>query len=307
MKHSGIISIVLAASLILATGVEAQILNRLKQRAQDRVERRVEQKIENEVDKTADQMVDNAFDSVFGGFEDEDGEGGRSLPFSFNSNVTTEEVYHFDTITTMEINTEKRGKKEDPVIMEMHFNEGEMYTGTSVKGENTGEQEGDVFLIYDLKNSAMIMLMESEDGKFSFAYDWAQAVSLIEDMEEEQSESETMEPGNEEENEWPGYERIGQKSILGYSCDGYRNEAENTVTEIWVTRDVAYGMGTMFQANANTKQMRGKVPKDHPYGMMMQTITENKDNNEKMTMTVTDIRKNAGVDIRMSDYPTMGM
>lgn len=303
MNYLGKLSVLLLILITFSSGVEAQILNRLKQRAQDRVERKVEEKIENKVNQSADHMVDNAWDSIFGETESSDSDG-RAFPFTLNSNVTTEEGYHFGIITTMQIQTEKDGKKEGPAIMQMHFNENEMYTGTRYLGEEMQSGEGDVFLIYDLKNSAMIMLMSSDDGKFSFAYDWTETQAMIEEMEQTGEADE--EAGNEADS-WQGYEKIGQKEILGYRCDGYRGTDENTISEIWVTRDAAYGMETMFQANTNSKQLKGRIPDDYPHGMLMEMITEDPDSGERMTMKVTNIQKNARVSFQMSDYPNIGM
>lgn len=304
MNYLGKLSVSLLILIIFSSSVEAQILNRLKQRAQDRVERKVEEKIDNKINQTADRMVDNAWDSIFGETENYDREGRRAFPFTLNSNVTTEEAYHFDIITTMEIHTETDGKKEAPAIMMMHFNENEMYTGTRYKGEEMNSGEGDVFLIYDLKNSAMIMLMSSDDGKFSFAYDWTETQALIEEMEQAGEPDEETE---EDLNDWQGFEKIGQKEILGYRCDGYRSTDENTIMEMWITREAAYGMETMFQANANSKQLRGRIPDDYPHGMLMEMTTDDPESGERMTMKVTDIQKNARVTIQMSDYPNIGM
>jgi hypothetical protein len=304
MHYLGKLSVLLLILITFTSGVEAQILNRLKQRAQDRVERKVEEKIENKVNQSADRMVDNAWDSIFGETESSDSDGRRAFPFTLNSNVTTEEAYHFGIITTMEIQTEKDGKKEAPAIMQMHFNENEMYTGTRYQGEEMQSGEGDVFLIYDLKNSAMIMLMSSEDGKFSFAYDWTETRAMIEEME--QADEADVE-AEDDVNYWQGYEKIGQKEIVGYQCDGYRSTDENTISEVWITREAAYGMETMFQANANSKQLRGRIPEDYPHGMLMEMITEDPDSGERMTMKVTDIQKNARVIFQMSDYPNIGV
>jgi hypothetical protein len=304
MNYLGKLSVSIVVFLLFASSVEAQILNRLKQRAQDRVERKVEEKIDNKINQTADRMVDNAWDSIFGETESYNREGRRAFPFSLNSNVTTEDAYHFGIVTTMEIESENNGKKEPPVIMQMHFNENEMYTGTRYQGEGMSSADGDVFLIYDLKNSAMIMLMSSEDGNFSFAYDWAQTTAMIEEMEQAGDPEDEAE---DDETYWQGYEKIGQKNILGYKSDGYRSTADNTMTEIWVTREAAYGMETMFQANANSKQMRGRIPENYPHGMLMEMVTEDKDSGERVTMKVTDIQKNARITFQMSDYPNIGM
>lgn len=287
---------------MLSYDANAQILNRLKKKAQEAAAQKAEQKITEQVQQAAEQMVERSWNSIFGEISDDSLSGGR-LPFMTNSNVTTEEAYNFSTIATMEIETvNEDGKSDPPVIMEMHFNENEMYTGTRFNSEEMKKEDGELFLIYDFKNSAMLMLMNNDKDKFSFAYDWKQALENAENMPDDQSEEEI---NWDEVNEWQGYTKIGQKEILGYSCDGYQSESEDETIEIWVSRDADFGMNSMFKANANAKQMKGKIPDDYPYGMMMEMTTEDLDSGEKTIMKMIDIQDDANITYTMADYPKM--
>lgn len=284
--------------LLCASSVDAQILDRLRNRAQQAAEDRVEERISQELEEAAKQMVDQTWESVFGdGIVTETGER-RSLPFTMNSNANTEESYHFNIVTTMELEmTDANGNTEPPITMKMHFNENELYTGTGYAGDEMEMEDGDVFIIYDFKNSAMVMLMENEDGKFSFAYDWTEMLEIADDEHEEDFE---------DVEELEGFTRIGSKTILGYHAEGYEVREEDTVTELWVTRDASYGMENMFQAHANAKQLQNTFPEDYPHGMILEMISEVQDTGEKTTMRVTDIQENADVTYTMSDYPVFG-
>lgn len=287
-------------SITFTIDAEGQILNRLKNRAQDAAEKKAEEKIAERVERAAEQMVERSWNSIFGEMP-EDSSSGMRLPFTMSSNVTTEDQYSFTTITTMEIETTKEDSEADPpTIMKMHFGENEMYTGTTFENEEMNEEEGDLFIIYDFKNSAMLMLMENEEDKFSFAYDWKQA---LDNMETDSTDQEEWENADE----WQGYEKIGTKEILGYECDGYRSETENENIEIWVSRDEDFGMNNLFQANANAKQLKGKIPEDYPQGMMMEMTAEDLQSGETTTMKVINIEKNAQITYTMSDYPTMSL
>lgn len=301
-------SLIVVLMLSFTYSAEAQLLNRLKKKAQDAAEKKAEEKLAAEIERRAEQMVEKSWNSIFGDME-ANGEGSDRNPiFKINSNVTTEDSYRFTTVTTMKIESfDKNGKSEPPMFMDMHFNDDGMYTGTKFSGENMDQQQGDVFIIYDLKNSAMIMLMNSEDEKFSFAYDWQNALQQVEEMETEieNDESYDDEAVETESEDWNGYKKIGSKTIAGYNCDGYRSENEHTITDVWVNSEVSFGMSRMFQANANAKQLRGKVPSDYPTGMLMEMETKNLKNGEKTIMKVTDIKENANVVYVMSDYPAM--
>lgn len=280
----------------------AQIFDRLKRNAKKAAERKAEEKINQAIQKKAEQMVERSWNSIFGEM-DPDSNSSYHLPFRVTSNVTTEDIYSFDTISTMEIETIKKdGASEPPLIMEMHFNQNEMYSGTKFLSEDLKKENGELFIIYDFKNSAMLMLMGDDKDKFSFAYGWEPVVDSVEMSAENQP---TEEVDWEDVDEWQGYTKIGNKDILGYSCDGYHSQTEDSNIEIWVTRDETFGMNNVFSANSNTKQMKGKIPENYPYGMMVELTSEDLKSGEITTMKVIDIKKDAQVAYAMADYPMM--
>ena len=305
MKYITKIFAVVILLAMLAPEAEAQIFKKLKKKAQNALENKAEQKIDQEMQKAADKMVDNSWDAVFGGFEGGEEEG--KSPFSIGSDVTTEDLYDFDVITTMKISTDRAdGESEPPMFMDMHFKEDAQYTGTKFRGEQMKQAQGDLFIIYDLKNSAMIMLMNNDKDKFSFAYDWKQALAAGEQAEQEMAADNENNPERQDEPEsWKDYEKIGTKTIAGYSADGYRTENEQQIVEVWITKEAGFGMANMFRANANAKQLKGKIPEEYPQGMMMEMTMEDLTNGDKVFMEVTDIRTNANVTYTMADYPNM--
>jgi hypothetical protein len=108
--------------LVLAETADAQLRDRLRNRVQQAAEDRMEERIGRELEKAAERMVDHAWESIFGdGIISENGER-RTLPFTLNSNVTMEESYHFNIVTSMEIAmTDADGNSEPPLTMKMHF------------------------------------------------------------------------------------------------------------------------------------------------------------------------------------------
>lgn len=303
MKRCITLLVVLMSMLVFASAAQSQILKRFKDRVKDKVEDKVEQKVNREIDQAAEEMVENSWNSIFGeGFSPDDSSSGFSFPM--NSNVTTEESYRFDVVTTMEIeNTDENGDRQPPVTMYMHFNEDEAYSGTRFRGEDMDQQDGDVFMIYDVKNEALVMLMESEDEKYALAYNWGAATEMAEEMHAAEMDDES--DWEDEEEEWPGYEKIGTKTIAGSVCEGYRSQTEYERSEIWVSEDHDAGFQRMFRANSGNRHMKGKVPDDYPMGMLMEMTHENLETGETTVMRVTDITRNANVTLSMSDYPML--
>lgn len=291
-------------SLAFASTADAQLFNRLKERAIKAAENKIEEKLSNEVEKAAERAVEKSWQSIFGEEFGKKGDG-INVSFTMNSNAVTEETYSFDVITTMEVQTDQENCDSDgPMIMKMHFNNTEAYSGTGFSGEQVDESEGEMFMIYDLKNESMIMLMENEDGKFSFAYDWSQARMLAEDFEKMEADS-SVDSDEEDMDEWDNFEEIGTKTISGLECRGYRSESEYSVMEYWVTDDEDLGIQKMLRINDQTKHLKGNVPENYPTEMLMEMIQEDLNSGEKTTMRVTDINRNAFVTYSMSDYPAM--
>lgn len=300
MKYTISILVAIFLSGIFSINAEAQLLNRLKKKATQAAEQKAEEKLTEQVEQAAQRAVERSWNSIFGEMNTDSSNGAR-LPFTTGSNVKTEDAYHFNTITTMEIQTVgKNGKPEPPVIMAMHFPEEAMYTGTRFESEEMKKDEGDLFIIYDFKNAAMLMLMSNEKYKFSFTYNWQQ------NFESPELDSLYQEDIDwDEVDEWQNYKKIGSKNILGYDCNGYRSETDNEIVEVWVSRDAEFGMNNLFQANTNAKQLKGKIPEDYPHGMLMEMYTENLNRGEKTTMKVIDVDKNADISYSMTEYPKM--
>jgi len=299
MKYAISILTAIFLSGIFSINAEAQLLNRLKKKAKQAAEQKAEDKLTEEVERAAQHAVERSWDSIFGDISSDS--SGKRLPFTMGSNVKTENAYHFNIVTTMEIQSVgKNGEAEPPIIMAMHFPKDAMYTGTRFESEEMKKDEGDLFIIYDFKNAAMLMLMSNENDKFSFAYDWQQQI--------ESTKSDSLYQNDidwEEVDEWQNYKKIGSKNILGYDCDGYRSETNNEIIEVWVSRDAEFGMNNIFQANANAKQLKGKIPEDYPQGMIMEMLNEDLINGGKTTVKVIDINKNANISYSMADYPAM--
>lgn len=294
---------------VFTSGAQAQIFKKLKDKAQQVLEKKAEEKIDEEMQKAANRMVDNSWDAIFGrmALDEENGE----LPFLFTGNAVTEDVYTFDTIITMELINERRdGTSEPPLFMDMHFNNGDQYTGTAFRGATMDKAEGSIFVIYDIKNAAMVMLLESKEGKFSFAYDWQKALDYADktllqaDGMPRDSAWTTSATAGDQSTSWNGYTLIGNRTIAGYKCDGYRTENNGGTVEIWVTKDPGLDMANMFKANTNAKQLKGRLPENYPYGMMMEMTSTDAEGN-KTIIKVTDVKKQANVTYAMADYPAM--
>src|SRR6056297_3988794 len=135
--------VVTLVSLSFVSIADGQIFNRLKDRAKKAAEDKVEEKLSNEVEKAAERAVEKTWQSIFGEEFGSEGDG-INVSFTMNSNAATEASYSFNTITTMEVERiSESGESEGPMIMKMHFNDGESYSGTQLSDEQMDDPEGD--------------------------------------------------------------------------------------------------------------------------------------------------------------------
>lgn len=277
------------------TATQAQLFNRLKDRAKDAVQDRVEEKLSQKVRQIAYKSVDRTWESVFGeSTEDlEEGAAPPSLPYKLNSNVDTEDSYSFYRESEMEIINYEDGE-EEKVIMKMYLSEKGNYSGTTYEGETMKEGEKTI-MIYDYENNAMVMLMESEEGKFSFAYDWSQGSYSPVNMD-------SAGTGNP----YADLESIGTKEILGYECEGYRSETDDSVTEIWVTMEEIEGLDKNIEANGSTRFLRGNPMLGYQQGTVLEMESSEKGSDRRMVMKMVDLNRKVNMDYEMEDYPVIG-
>ena len=290
----------------------AQILNKLKSRVQQAIERKIEQKVEEkverEVDKAAGKAVDNAWDAVFGA-DAATYNGSRidtaklkQLSSVFNqANVPTESQYSFDIKTTMEMKfIPKSGRLDPPTILEMYFKQGTKYTGSTYTGDASRNEGELMFMIADYQNKALIVLMGDNEKKYRTVMSMDPA--LYNQSNQVEKQQEPVDWNNV--TEWRGYKKLGKKTIMGYSCDGYSITNEIGKSEVWITRDETFGTENFF--NAGNMGMKSKFPSEMPYGMLVEMQSEDLKTGDKSIITLKEVKKGINQIFKISDYPKIG-
>lgn len=290
----------------------AQILNKLKNKVQQAIERKIEQKVEEkverEVDKAAGKAVDNAWDAVFGADaatyngSSIDTAKLRQLSSVFNqANVPTESQYSFDIKTTLEMKfIPKSGKLEPPTMLEMYFKQGTKYTGSTYKADATKNQGEMMFMIADYQNKALIVLMGDNEKKYRTVMSMDPALFNLSNQVETQQEN--IDWNNV--TEWRGYKKLGKRTIMGYSCDGYTITNEIGKSEVWITRDELFGMENFF--NSANMGVQSKFPKDMPYGMLVEMHSEDLKTGDKSIFSLKEVKKGINQVYKIIDYPKIG-
>jgi len=300
--------------LILLTPAisKGQILNKLKSRVQQAIERKIEQKVEEkverEVDKAAGKAVDNAWDAVFGVDSTYSHSSGidtnklKQLNASFSQpNLPIENIYSFDIKTSLEMKFIPRsGRLEPPTMLEMYFKQGTKYSGSTYKADATKNQGEMMFMIADYQNKALIVLMGDNEQKYRTVMSMDPA--LYNQSNQVEKQQEPVDWNNV--TEWRGYKKLGKRTIMGYSCDGYTITNEIGKSEVWITRDELFGMENFF--NSANMGIKSKFPSEMPYGMLVELHSEDLKTGDKSIMTLKEVKKGINQVFKMIDYPIYG-
>lgn len=214
-------------------------------------------------------------------------------------NVEHEEVYHFDAYIQMEITTyKKNGNLDDQVIYDNYLHKEDAdYAMVFKEKEDRGDKST---IIFDTKNSAMLILTDSDGEKSGFAttIDPEAMADLAEDNEDEEQEEVDMD----------SYKPIKTgktKLILGYNCDEYLVEDEETEVHMWVSEKLGKEIRKEWMSNQQTFGAMFV----HAYamnGMVLEYDVIDKDGG-KSVMQVQKIDMNHSHKVHTSGYTIMSM
>ena len=209
-------------------------------------------------------------------------------------NVAYEASYNFDAYLQMEItNYKKNGKLDDQAIYDNYLNKQE--ADYAMVFSDKGSQST---FLFDAKNSAMLILTDSDGEKTGFATaidPEAMAERVEAYVEEENIDTDTYRPT-----------KTGRtKNILGYSCDEYLYEDEDTKVFMWVSEKLGkevrkewmnnqQAFGSMF---AHAYQLNGAVLE---YDVL-------EESGERTIMLVTKIDMNHSHKVNTGDYAIMSL
>lgn len=319
---------------ILTLGVSqanGQSLKDLMKKKKENTEETTDEKKENKAENAVRQGINKGLDKLFGTSSDDEkteeaGEtedvqessSSKSSDNDFSSktsasgigmnaimsglgitgSVNVKDVYKFDAYIEMTItNYDSDGKADDPGKYTTYLDADSPDYGISFTDEE--QQDGEMTMIFDTENSLMLTLMESDGEKTGFAVAFTEdQQAAIDDYEEEELEEAEANPYN--------LKKTGKtKKILGYKCEEYKTEDENSIIRMWVTEDLEKKISKTFMKNAQFGAMF-----TYAYftkGFVMETVTEDKDDHEKSVMTVTDIDVDKVTSIKTGGYTIMNM
>ena len=213
-------------------------------------------------------------------------------------NVDYETDYNFDAYIQMEISSyKKNGNLDDKLIYDNYIHK-EAADYAMVFSDGSSQST----IIFDTKNSAMLILSDSDGEKTGFAtsIDPEAMADMVESYAEEEEVEETdLTPYN--------MKKTGKsKDILGYKCDEYLVEDESSEIHIWMSEKLGKEMRKEWMKNQQTFGAMFS----HAYalnGMTLEYDILDKDNGKKTVMLVTKIDLNHSHSVATGGYTVMSM
>ncbi len=197
-----------------------------------------------------------------------------------------EPAYKFDTYMQMEVSDQNN---ESIVYNAYLTKDGSSY---AVIFDADGAQS---VIVFDTKNSTMLMLVENDGEKTGFAMgiDPSALADLEEDGEAEDFEYESFKTGN-------------SKTLLGYQCDEYLIKDENSEVRVWSSEKLGKEVEKkMFQ---NQQIFGGAFTHAAGMeGMALEYDFKDLESGEQGIMKVTQIDLNSNKSISTGDYTVMSM
>ena len=197
-----------------------------------------------------------------------------------------EPAYKFDTYMQMEVSDQNN---ESIVYNAYLTKDGSSY---AVIFEADGAQS---VIVFDTKNSTMLMLVENDGEKTGFAM--GIDPSAFADLEEE---------GEAEDFEYESFKTGNSKTLLGYQCDEYLIKDENSEVRVWSSEKLGKEVEKkMFQ---NQQIFGGAFTHAAGMdGMALEYDFKDLESGEQGNMKVTQIDLNSNKSISTGDYTVMSM
>ena len=208
-------------------------------------------------------------------------------------NVDYEENYNFDAFIQMEVSEYNKNQKlKEKMMYDSYINKEAVDYAMVFTDKDTKST-----IIFDTKNSAMLILSDSDGEKTGFAMG-IDPEDLADEVEEQAEESGV--------DSYAPYKTGKTKTILGYSCDEYLVDDESSEAHMWVSEKLGK---QVRREMLNNQQTFGSAFYHAAYmnGMVMEYDITEKDNGERTVMVVTDLDLNRSNTITTRNYTVMSM
>ncbi len=285
----------------------------VEKKAKDKTEQRVDQKVDNAIDEGLD-AVENLFrfgkkkkkkknkdgneESTQNTENADQQQANDMLNAMFGGGeVEIADEYTFDSDMLVEMTTTKKnGNKEEAREIRYLFSEEEKYMGYQM--DNPEQKQEAVKVVMDWNTGAMLTFMEEQKQIMVINLNME---AIEETVANEMEKSET-------EDAMGSFQKTGKtKEILGYTCQEYTYENEETKGSMWVTDEVDMGFAKMMgnMSSAIKEKQKALMPEDFPQGSMLEGSWTNLKNGEVTTWITKELNVSKNTAFSTKGYQVM--
>lgn len=249
-----IILMVFAVSMFSANNAQAQFFKKLKEKVTNKVENAVTRNISDKAAREANEALNTIWESDL-----------KNINVGMGDPVDPAEIpaeYKFDWRYTINMKTDAG---------EMDFNyrlkEGAPYMGIEMPNMEN------FFMVIDNEKGMSVMFMNGIVRATKLS-----SVTVTED--EVKNPYENME-----------FQKIGTKTIMGYTCEGYKAETKDHSFTIYITDDAGIGFNDIYSNQKNIPKGFDSDWIGEDSLLMEMQMNDKKDPSKNLTMTCTGIEK----------------
>jgi len=272
--------------LLNSNTINAQYLERLNRRVQrsaenaaiSQAERIAAEKTEEAIERGISKGLESFFEAQLNGL---DSVSGKSVDPS-----TLPDQYEFEWMYTLQMQT-----NDGLMNIDYFLKPDASYFGAKPE-LNLSQTTEYIFMVVDIQRSINTIFIESNGTKMAMP----STVPLDTDFDSDDLDK----SGNFT------FTEIGSKTILGYNCQGYKMENDESITKIYVTKDAPVSFTQLFIGNSKNipqgfnPQWLDKIDDS----LIMEMEHTDKNENNITTMKCIMLNKNAFT-INKNDYQFM--
>ena len=252
-----LLPLLFAFLFVLSSGLQAQNLGRIIRKTVIQPSQTANDIAQDKAEEEAEKQLTKAIMEGFG--VEENARFGPDYPFTswFNMQIT---------------NYNKNGNVDEVVVYDNYLN-----ASTNDYGMVFMDDDAQSTIIFDSDRYAMIILADNKGEKSGFAtkFDPDMIEEAAEDAEQETGDFNLLKTGN-------------TKKILGYNCDEYKVDDEESEVHIWVSEKLGKELHKKMLSNSTAFGAAFQYASGVE-GMVMEYKVLNKSSKEKTEMLITDL------------------
>ena len=266
--------------------VNAQYLERLNRRVQRSAENAAISQAERIATEKAGEAIEKGISKGLESFFEAQLDGMDSVSIKSVDPSTLPDQYEFEWMYTLQMQT------NDGLINIDYFLKADASYFGAKPELNLSQTTEYIFMVVDIQRNTNTIFMESNGTKMAMP----STVPIDTDFDSEDLDK----SGNFT------FTEIGTKTILGYSCQGYKMENDDSITKIFVTKDAPVSFTQLFIGNSKNipqgfnPQWLDKIDDS----LIMEMEHTDKNENNITTMKCIMLNKNAFT-INKNDYQFM--